>query len=160
MHCNKPVIVRTLRGAYGDMRMTGMDEKETAALASALPSRVAEKRDVLGNLCFYFHFVVMIFIVTGWLMPWRGGLLFYLAFLPAVAVQWQFNKNSCVLNNIESFIRTGGWRDPNNVEEGAWLQTLCHRVTGILFKPWQMNLLTYSVLVLLWCLGLGHLLIS
>ena len=140
--------------------MVGKDEKETAVLGSALPAHVAEKRDALGSLCFYFHLAVMIFILTGWLIPWRTGLLVYLAFLPAVAVQWQFNKNSCVLNNIESFIRTGGWRDPNNSEEGAWLQTLCHRLTGILFKPWQMNVLTYSVLILLWALGLGHLLIS
>jgi hypothetical protein len=140
--------------------MTAQDEKETATLASALPSRVAEKRDALGNLCFCLHLAVMIFIVTGWLMPWRGALLFYLAFLPAVAVQWQFNKNSCVLNNVESFIRTGGWRDPNNREEGAWLQTLLLGVTGIGFKPWQINLLTYSVLVLLWGLGLGHFLVS
>ena len=100
------------------------DDDETPAIATALPSHAAEKRDALGNLCFYLHFAVMIYIVTGWLVPFRGALIVYLCFLPAVAVQWQFNKNSCVLNNVESLIRSGRWRDPNNKEEGAWLQTL------------------------------------
>jgi hypothetical protein len=100
----------------------------------------------------------MIFIVTGWLVPLDAVLIIYLCFLPAVAVQWQFNKNSCILNNIESVIRSGQWRDPNNREEGAWLQTLALKVTGILFKAWQVDLFTYFILVVLWSAGLSHLL--
>ena len=138
--------------------MTLADDEETPAVATALPSHVAEKRDLLGNFCFYLHFAVMIYIVAGWLAPWPATLYFYLGFLPAVAVQWQFNKNSCVLNNIESVIRSGQWRDPNNREEGAWLQTLAHKITGILFKPWQVDLFTYFILVVLWSAGLSHLL--
>src|SRR5215469_5739136 len=83
---------------------------------AAAPSRAAGARDALGNFCFYLHFAVMIYILVGWGAPYRPALLFYLAFLPAVAVQWQFNKNSCVLNNVESLIRTGQWRDPHNKE--------------------------------------------
>ena len=75
--------------------MSVTDDDETPAIATALPSHAAEKRDALGNLCFYLHFAVMIYIVAGWLVPFRGALIFYLCFLPAVAVQWQFNRNSC-----------------------------------------------------------------
>ena len=133
-------------------------DEESPAAASALPSHVAEKRDLLGNFCFYLHFAVMIYIVIGWVVPLHAALIFYMAFLPAVAIQWQFNKNSCVLNNLESVMRSGQWRDPHNKEEGAWLQTLALRLTGILFKPWQMDAFTYFVLALLWTAGLSHLL--
>jgi len=138
--------------------MSVTDDDKTPAIATALPSHAAEKRDALGTLCFYLHFAVMIYIVTGWLAPFSAALIFYLCFLPAVAVQWQFNKNSCVLNNFESLLRSGRWRDPNNTEEGAWLQTLALNVTGILFKPWQMDAFTYFIIAVLWSAGLSHLL--
>src|SRR5689334_18537494 len=102
-------------------------DDEPPAAASTLPSHAAEKRDALGTACFWLHFAVMLTIVAGWLMPLRAALVFYLCFLPAVALQWQVNKNSCVLNNLEALIRTGSWRDPHNREEGAWLQTLVHK---------------------------------
>ena len=133
-------------------------DDEVPAAASALPSHAAEKRDALGNFCFYLHFAVMIYIVLGWVVPLNAALYFYMGFLPAVAVQWQFNKNSCVLNNFESLLRSGQWRDPNNKEEGAWLQTLALNLTGILFKPWQMDAFTYFVLAIFWSAALSHLL--
>jgi hypothetical protein len=118
----------------------------------------AAGRDLLGNVCFYFHFAVMLYIVLGWLAPLRGALVFYLVFVPGVALQWQFNKNACVLNNLESWLRTGSWRDPNNREEGQWLLTLVRDVTGLRFTPAQMDAFTYGVLAMLWGLGLWHLL--
>jgi hypothetical protein len=136
--------------------MSLANDEETPAIAAALPSHAAEKRDALGSVCFYLHFAVMIYIVTGWLAPFSAALVFYMCFLPAVAIQWQFNKNSCVLNNIESMMRSGRWRDPNNREEGAWLQNLALNVTGILFKPWQMDAFTYFVVAVLWAAGLSH----
>ena len=138
--------------------MSLADDDEPPAAASTLPSHVAEARDLLGNFCFYLHFAVMIYIVLGWAVPLQAALYFYMGFLPAVAVQWQFNKNSCVLNNLESLIRSGQWRDPRNKEEGAWLQTLALNLTGILFKPWQMDAFTYFVLAIFWSAALSHLL--
>lgn len=134
------------------------DDEEAPALASALPSEVAEKRDALGNFCFYLHFAVMIYIVLGWLVPVHGALVFYVCFLPLVAIQWQFNKNSCVLNNAESLIRYGRWRDPNNKEEGAWLLGLATSVFGYPFKAWHIEVFTYAVLAALWGAGWSHLL--
>ncbi len=138
--------------------MSLADDDETPAAATALPSHAAEARDALGNFCFYLHFAVMIYIVAGWLVPLHAALIFYLAFLPAVAIQWQFNKNSCVLNNLESLIRTGQWRDPHNKEEGAWLLTLATNVFGYPFRPWQIDAFTYGLLLVLWGTGISHLL--
>jgi hypothetical protein len=134
--------------------MTTAGEPEPV-LESALPE-APQTRDLLGNFCFYLHFAVMLFIVLGWLVPWWPVEMFYLVFLPGVAIQWLFNKNSCVLNNIESFMRTGSWRDPGNTEEGAWLLTLVRNVLRLPVTHGQMDAFTYSVLALLWLLGLGH----
>src|SRR5215469_11266381 len=109
---------------------------------------VKRRRDALGQLCFALHFAVMIYIIFGWAIPQPGLLLFYLVFLPAVIVQWQFNRNSCVLNNAESLIRTGRWRDPGNAEEGAWLLGLIRSVLRIELKPAQMDVLIYVMLAL------------
>lgn len=138
--------------------MTMADDDKTPPLATTLPSQAAEKRDALGNFCFYLHLVVMVYIVAGWLVPLHGALVFYLWFLPLIPIQWQFNNNSCVMNNIESLIRTGQWRDPNNKEEGAWLMTLAESVFGYRFKPWHIDVFTYSVVASFWLAALSHLL--
>jgi len=130
-------------------------EEEGPALAAAVPSP-NEKRDLLGQFCFYLHFAIMLYIVGGWALPWKPLLGFYLGFLPLVALHWQINKNSCVLNNMESWLRHGTWRSEHNAEEGAWLMTLIRNLTGITLRAWQVDLLTYSVMAALWGAGLWH----
>ncbi len=114
-------------------------------------------RDALGQSCFLIHLALMLYIVGGWAVPLRALLVFYLLFVPAVALHWQFNKNACVLNNLESLIRTGRWRNPSNREEGAWLLTLVKDATGIALTPGQMDAVSYTVMAGLWALALWHL---
>ena len=114
-------------------------------------------RDGLGKACFYLHLVVLAYIVVGWAVPLRQGLIFYVGFLPTMVATWALNRNSCVLNNLESWLRSGKWRDPANREEGQWLLTLVNGVTGLGFTPAQIDALSYGVLALLWALGLWHL---
>ena len=59
--------------------MAATRDDDIPALATTAPSPV-EKRDLLGNFCFYLHFAVLIFIVAGWADPDPPGLWFYLAF--------------------------------------------------------------------------------
>jgi hypothetical protein len=120
------------------------------------PDSTAE-RDGLGWFCFVHHLAVMVYIVVGWLLPSKPALMFYVAFLPAVALQWRLNKDSCILNNVESLIRTGQWRDPSNREEGAWLLTLARDTIGLPVTARQVDIFTYVVLLALWLLGFGHL---
>lgn len=113
------------------------------------------KRDALGWACFLLHVAILIFILTGWAI--RPVLVVYLVFLPLMALHWQVNKDTCVLNNLESLIRTGRWRNPDNCEEGAWLERLIYRVTGLDLSVATVNRITYTVMVLLWGLALWHL---
>ena len=82
-----------------------LEESDESEIESAIPLH-PQKRDAFGQFCFVLHFLPLIFVVTGWLSPWRGLLIFYLFFLPAMFLQWRLNRDSCVLNNIESWMRT------------------------------------------------------
>jgi hypothetical protein len=130
------------------------DTKRGGALDEAAP---APDRDLLGRVFFWLHFAVMLYILVGWAAPSRASLIFYEFFLPVVTVQWWFNQNSCVLNNLESKIRTGTWRNPANPEEGAWLLMLLRRWFSIPLTPLHIDFLTYSVLAILWAIGLWRL---
>ncbi len=131
------------------MTLSPNDDEAEVAIAAA-------RRDSLGNACFVLHIAIMLYIVFGWLAPWKTALAFYVIFLPAVALQWLMNKNACILNNIESLIRTGRWRDPGNEEEGAWLLTLARDTLGVRATTAQMDAFIYAVLAVLWVLGLLH----
>jgi hypothetical protein len=114
-------------------------------------------RDLLGTVCFYLHFAVMIYIVVGWAVANRAALVLYATFLPAISVQWRSNRNNCLLNNVESFLRTGAWRSAANPEERAWLGTLARNAIGIEPSARQIEVFTYSVMVDFWGLDLWHL---
>lgn len=134
------------------------EEEDRRAGALVAETAVAGGRDALGWACHLVHLAVMVYFVAGWLAPARAALLFYMVFVPAVALQWQVNKNACVLNNLESFLRTGRWRNSANREEGAWLATLCEDTLGFRPSPLQVNVFTYSLLLALWLMALIHLL--
>jgi hypothetical protein len=133
-----------------------LDDAPASELESAIPL-APQKRDALGQACFVLHFLPLIYVVTGWLAPWRGALIFYLIFLPAMFLQWRLNKSTCVLNNIESLIRTGRWRNPSNREEGAWLRTLVNDKTGWNLSRPQMDAVINMVMASLWLLALARL---
>lgn len=100
----------------------------------------------------------MLFLIFGWLVPWRGGLYVYLVFVPGVMTQWQVNKNACVLNNLESLIRYGQWRHEANTEEGGWFAAQVENVLGLSFTRRQVSVFIYVMLISFWLLALGHLL--
>lgn len=133
-----------------------LEHARVAELETAIPE-APQKRDALGQFCFVVHFLPLTYILTGWLAPWRGALIFYLVFLPAMFLQWKMNKSSCVLNNIESLIRTGRWRDPANREEGAWLRTLVNDRTGWNLSRAQMDTFINAMLVFFWAMAFARL---
>ena len=133
-----------------------LDETGNSELETTIPAQ-PQKRDALGQVCYVIHFLPLIFIVSGWLSPWRGLLIFYLVFLPAMFLQWKLNKSTCVLNNIESLIRTGRWRNPSNREEGAWLRTLVNDKTGWNVSRTGIDIFINTMLVIFWCLAFARL---
>ena len=114
------------------------------------------RRDGLGLSCFAFHLMVGAFVLIGWLLSSYEALVFYLLLLPAMATQWAINRGSCVINNLESWFRTGHWRDPRNPEEGGFLLMLCDWLFTIRPSPLALDRLSYAGVIFLWLLALGH----
>lgn len=111
------------------------------------------KRDAIGTAFLALHVAILVYILTGWALP---GVGFYVIAVPLMVLHWPLNRNSCVLNNLESLIRSGRWRDPANQEEGAWLRMLIKSSLRLDLTDRQVNLLSHAVLLLVWGLGILH----
>jgi hypothetical protein len=118
--------------------------------------RAIPKKDGLGLSFFIFHSGVGGFVLAGWLISSFEALLVYLLLLPAMALQWAVNRRSCIINNLESWIRTGQWRDPHNCEEGAFLLTICESVFAVRPGRVALDRVSHGTVLSLWLLGLGH----
>jgi len=113
--------------------------------------------DRLGIFLFLLHLAVSAYILLGWAIPSTRHLMFYLVLLPAVAMQWLVNRSSCVINNIETWVRTGRWRDAANPEEGRFVSMLIFWLFGVRLNRTGMDTLCYSTIIALWFLALAHL---
>ena len=122
-----------------------------------MSGQIKPRRDALGKFCFYLHLVILGFITLGWTIALRGVLIFYLGFVPATILHWKLNRDACILNNLESWLRYRRWHAPErNPEEGAWLRTLIANLTGIVLTRAAMDAIIYGAMSLFWLLGLGH----
>ncbi len=121
-----------------------------------IQERMGPKRDRLGLSCLVFHMALGAFVLAGWLISSTEALLFYLVLLPAMATQWAVNQGSCVINNIETWLRTGRWRDHEDGEDGRFLVMMCDWLFALRPDPAALDRLCYSVVLFLWFLGLGH----
>jgi hypothetical protein len=121
----------------------------------AMPAqKPSMRRDTLGQFCFWLHIAFLLFIVAGWAIPLRAALVVYMVFLPLLVLHWKLNRDACILNNLENWLRHRVWRAPErNPEEGAWLRTLIQSLTGIALTRLQMDLISYAALAIFWGLA-------
>jgi len=114
---------------------------------------IGPRADSLGLGCFLFHLFIAAYIVFGWIISPTPALVVYLVLLPAVVAQWYVNRGSCVINNIESWVRSGRWRDAKNPEEGGFLLMLCHWLFRVRPHPVVLDRLCYVTVLVLWLLA-------
>lgn len=98
--------------------------------------------------------MVMAYVLVGWTIDSRIGLLLYLLFLSGLALQWLFNRGSSLLNNFDTYLRTKHWRDPRNADEGAFLQNLLRWTTGLRASTAQIMTVVYTLMFLFWLAAL------
>ena len=87
----------------------------------------------------------------------QGKQIAHLAFIPALVVVWLTNKGVCPLNNLETWLTSGRWRNPDNVEEGSFLVTIVERYLKIHPNQRTMDGITYSLMALVWLFSWAHL---
>lgn len=103
------------------------------------------------------HYAILAWGVLGWAIPSTPWLIAYLVAMPAIAAQWLINRNTCILNNVESWIVTGRWRDQDDADQGGFIAGLVRRATGWRPSPAMADRLSYGLLAVFWALGAAHL---
>ncbi len=111
----------------------------------------------LSWTCHKLHIVILLFIVLGWAVPVNAVLWAHIILVPLILWIWYLNSCSCPLNNIESYLLKGLWRDPDNREEGSFVVVVVEQYLGM--KPTQktMDIITYAIMCLAWVLSGVHL---
>lgn len=103
------------------------------------------------------HYAILLWGVAGWAIPSNAWLTAYLVAMPLIAVQWVLNRNTCVLNNLESWIARRRWRDETDGEQGGFIAGLFQRATGWRPSPTMADAISYGLLGLFWTFGAIHL---
>lgn len=109
--------------------------------------------DGIGLTFFITHLAIGFYILVGWIVSSPPVLAFYLLLLPLIATQWYVNRGSCVMNNMESWLRSGRWRDPSNPEEGGFLLMLCRSFFRVRPHPLVLDRFSYAAVLILWLLA-------
>lgn len=121
------------------------------------PLVTGEAATALRIFCHGVHMALVFYALFGWLIPSTPWLLAHLVFIPALIAVWLTNKGACPLNNIETWMATGTWRNPNNAEEGSFLVTVVERYLKVHPTQRLMDRITYGLMVLVWALSWVHL---
>jgi len=111
------------------------------------------RMDGIGLGFLITHLGIGGYVLLGWLISPEPALTVYLVLLPAMATQWYVNRGCCVMNNIESWLRSGRWRDPNNPEEAGFLLMLCHWLFRARPHPVVLDRFSYATVLVLWLLA-------
>ncbi|MGQ0742508.1 MAG: hypothetical protein ACT4OG_09505 [Alphaproteobacteria bacterium] len=117
------------------------------------PRSFAQSRyryDALGIVLLALHLAVIAYVLTGWTVQSRDALFFYVLFLPGLCLQWILNRGSSLLTNVESYLRSGHWRDPENPDEGRFLQNLIRRSAGLAPSRAQAMTVACSLMLMFW----------
>jgi hypothetical protein len=115
--------------------------------------RFGPRLDGIGLTFLITHLAIGAYILFGWMIPHPPALAFYLLLLPFLVMQWWINRGSCMINNLESWLRSGRWRDPDNPEEGGFLMMLCHWLFRVRPHPVVLDRVCYAAVVVLWLLA-------
>ena len=111
----------------------------------------------LRTSCHALHLALVIYGLLGWLIPSAPWLIAHLIFIPGLIAVWRANDGVCPLNNLESFLTTGLWRNPSNAEEGSFLRVIVERYLRLTPTREQMDEVTYGIMALVWMLSWFHL---
>lgn len=111
----------------------------------------------LGTLCHALHVALVFFGLLGWLIPSAPWLIAHIVFIPGLILIWALNQGVCPLNNIESRLTTGRWRNPANAEEGSFIVTIVERYLNLHPTQKTMDRITYALMAAAWLFSCVHL---
>jgi len=128
------------------------------ATQSSAPPANPFKTDFLRTKLVLLHSLIIAYVAFGWMAETRIALFVYVMVLPLIGMQWLFNRGSSVINNWESSLRTGHWRDSRNPYEGRFFVGVINSL-GIPATPAQVNTFVIFSMLMFWLAGLFRMMI-
>jgi hypothetical protein len=122
-----------------------------------LPLVTGQAANALRVFCHGLHMALVFYGLFGWAIPSAPWLIAHLVFIPSLVVVWVANNGTCPLNNIETLLTAGRWRDTDNREEGSFLVTAVERYLGLHPTQVLMDRITYALMAFVWALSWLHL---
>jgi hypothetical protein len=122
-----------------------------------VPLVTGEAAGALRVFCHGLHMALVFYGLLGWIVPNASWLVAHLIFIPGLITVWVLNNGVCPLNNLESLLTSGRWRNPDNAEEGSFLVVIVERYLGLQPTQGLMDRITYGLMALVWALSWLHL---
>ncbi|NEO58754.1 MAG: DUF2784 family protein [Okeania sp. SIO3B5] len=97
------------------------------------------------------HTSVLIFTLTGWLLP-NKLLLIYLVWIPLMVIQWQLNQGTCILTNLENYL-VGETNKQKSEQQGQFVKSLFLNLCGFVPADNFLKYLIDCTIFSCWCVG-------
>lgn len=94
------------------------------------------------------HLFVLLFVIFGWILPSYSLLLIHLVFIPVMIGQWQLNQGTCILTNIENYLR--GNQQVKNQQQGQFIKGILGKVFNPLPTDATIKKIVYVVIAISW----------
>jgi hypothetical protein len=105
---------------------------------------------IIADIIYYFHIIIVIFILFGNFFIPNRYLPHFIAFVIFVMLNWYGLFGSCILTKLEYYFRTGVWSKLTAEDEGGpeFFRPLIKSVFGIELTRYDANRLN-NILFLL-----------
>ena len=106
------------------------------------------KEKVLLPLVVYVHYAVLVYSLFGWLIPGPVALTVYLSAQVLMVIQWKFNHGTCILTNIENWLKGVPWSQRGE-QQGDFIGGIIRKVLKIDPTDRQIEWFVYGVMIIL-----------
>jgi hypothetical protein len=107
-------------------------------------NKLSPVRSALIKALRFTHLLVLVFMLTGWLLPWKSAWFAHVATIPAMMLQWRFNRGTCLLTNLENFIR--GNQVARDAQQGQFIKGLLGKCCNPIPPDHKIKFWLYTIL--------------
>jgi len=108
----------------------------------------------IAHVVRWVHHSIVLWVLFGWSLPWKNALIAHLIFLPLMVLHWQFNRNTCILSNLELWLR--GQRMPREKQPG-FVKTMIEKIVKRPVDSDVVNQAAYVIVAFSWAISLAEL---
>ena len=106
----------------------------------------------------FIHLLVLVFMLIGWAFPWKAAWIAHAVTIPAMMLQWRFNKGTCLLTNLENFIK--GNLVERNAQQGQFIKGLLGKCFNPLPADHKIKFWLYAILWTVFAVSSGRILMT